>query len=74
MVEIFVFRLAEEFEQHSSTALEDPDKYMGNPVNAFLFVKHFTLDWDNDIDVIIKNNSRDGKFSVKNYIYNVYII
>ncbi|KAL4240088.1 Prolyl 4-hydroxylase subunit alpha-1 [Mactra antiquata] len=51
-------RLADEFESHSATALQDPDKYMGNPVNAYLFVKHFTLDWDNDIDVIIRNNSR----------------
>ncbi|XP_053384823.1 prolyl 4-hydroxylase subunit alpha-1-like isoform X2 [Mercenaria mercenaria] len=52
-------QLADEFEKHSAMALEDPDKYMGNPVNAFLFVKHFTIDWDNDIDVVIKNNSRN---------------
>lgn len=52
-------QLANEFEQHSTMALKDPDRYMGNPVNAYLFVKHFTLDWDRDIDVIIKNNSRE---------------
>ena len=26
-----------------------------------LFVKHFTLDWDRDIDHVLKNNSREGK-------------
>ena len=58
---MIIFRLANEFEQHSAQALEDPDLYLGNPVNAYLFVKHFTIDWDNEIDVVIKNNSRNGK-------------
>ncbi|XP_052262692.1 prolyl 4-hydroxylase subunit alpha-1-like isoform X3 [Dreissena polymorpha] len=52
-------RLADEFEDHSTTALQDPDYYLGNPVNAYLFVKHFTLDWDKDIEHTLKNNSRD---------------
>ncbi|XP_060574023.1 prolyl 4-hydroxylase subunit alpha-1-like isoform X2 [Ruditapes philippinarum] len=51
-------QLADEFEKHSEKALEDPDLYLGNPVNAYLFVKHFTIDWDNEIDIVIKNNSR----------------
>jgi prolyl 4-hydroxylase len=55
--------LADEFEKHSEKALEDPDLYLGNPVNAYLFVKHFTIDWDNEIDIVIKNNSRSGKLT-----------
>ncbi|XP_052769082.1 prolyl 4-hydroxylase subunit alpha-1-like isoform X2 [Mya arenaria] len=51
-------KIAEDFEGHSEMALEDPDYYLGNPVNAYLFVKHFTLDWDRDIDHVLRNNSR----------------
>lgn len=39
-------RLAEDYELHSAHALENPDFYLGNPVNAFLLVKRFTLDWE----------------------------
>jgi len=56
------FRIAEDFESHSSKALKDPDYYIGNPINAYLFVKHFTLDWDRDIDQELRNNSREGGF------------
>ena len=59
------FRIAEEFESHSDTALQDPDFYLGNPVNAYLFVKHFTLDWDRDIAVALTNNSREGKLKLQ---------
>lgn len=50
--------IAEEFESHSSAALQNTHVYLGNPVNAYLFVKHFTLDWDRNIDHILKNNSK----------------
>ena len=58
---LFFFSIAEEFEKHSSGALRNTHVYLGNPVNAYLFVKHFTLDWDRDIDHVLKNNSREGK-------------
>ncbi|KAH3862520.1 hypothetical protein DPMN_025487 [Dreissena polymorpha] len=73
-------RLADEFEDHSTTALQDPDYYLGNPVNAYLFVKHFTLDWDKDIEHTLKNNSRDGRDScqftlrVDKYIVMMYML
>lgn len=57
----FTLRLADEFEAHSTEALQDPDHHLGNPINAFLFVKHFTLDWDRDIEELLSNSSVTGK-------------
>ncbi|KAK3598748.1 hypothetical protein CHS0354_028800 [Potamilus streckersoni] len=50
-------RIANEIDQHSARALENPEYYLANPVNAYLFVKYFTLDWDRDIDPVLKNNT-----------------
>lgn len=47
-------RLADELETHSSKALENTDFYLGNPVNAYLFVKRFTVDWERHIEDILK--------------------
>ncbi|XP_076073309.1 prolyl 4-hydroxylase subunit alpha-2-like isoform X2 [Mytilus galloprovincialis] len=47
-------RLADELETHSSKALENVDFYLGNPVNAYLFVKRFTVDWERHIEDILK--------------------
>ncbi|KAL3876586.1 hypothetical protein ACJMK2_034417 [Sinanodonta woodiana] len=50
-------RIASEIDQHSAKALENPEYYLANPVDAYLFVKYFTLDWDRDIDPVLKNNT-----------------
>ncbi|XP_071130421.1 prolyl 4-hydroxylase subunit alpha-2-like isoform X2 [Mytilus edulis] len=47
-------RLADELETHSTKALENVDFYLGNPVNAYLFVKRFTVDWERHIEDILK--------------------
>ncbi|XP_013418730.1 prolyl 4-hydroxylase subunit alpha-1-like [Lingula anatina] len=39
-------RVADEYEKHSEEALANSEKFMGNPVNAYLFMKRFTVDWD----------------------------
>ncbi|XP_067670893.1 prolyl 4-hydroxylase subunit alpha-1-like isoform X2 [Haliotis asinina] len=52
-------RLAEDLETHSVKALENPDYYLANPVNAFLFVKRFTLDWSKNVDNLLKNDSSE---------------
>ncbi|CAE1292356.1 P4HA [Acanthosepion pharaonis] len=48
-------RLAEDYEDHSAHALENPDFYLGNPVNAFLLVKRFTLDWEKTFHLLKDN-------------------
>ncbi|CAL1543171.1 unnamed protein product [Lymnaea stagnalis] len=57
-----VRQLAEDYERHSNKALENIDKYLGNPINAFLLIKRFTLDWDRDVIPIISNNTWDAMF------------
>ncbi|RUS89704.1 hypothetical protein EGW08_002522 [Elysia chlorotica] len=49
--------LAAEYSSHSNSALADVEKYLGNPINAFLLIKKFTMDWDRDILPIINNSS-----------------
>ncbi|XP_059177300.1 prolyl 4-hydroxylase subunit alpha-2-like isoform X2 [Physella acuta] len=53
-------QLAEDFDRHSKRALEDVDKYLGNPVNAFLLIKKFTLDWDRNVTPVLSNNTLDS--------------
>ena len=54
-------RMSDEFEEHSTRALRNPEKHMSNPVNAFLAVKRFTSDWDNVVQTYIRNNVTEGK-------------
>lgn len=53
-------QLAREYREHSDQALADVDQYLGNPINAFLLIKKFTLDWDRDIVPVINNSSLDS--------------
>jgi len=55
------YRMADDFEEHSTRALRNPEKHMSNPVNAFLAVKRFTSDWDHIVETYIRNNSTEGK-------------
>ena len=54
-------RIADDYEQHSVTALKDADQHLSNPINAFLLVKRFTSDWDS-VEGLIRNNTADGKY------------
>ncbi|BFZ17688.1 hypothetical protein BsWGS_20727 [Bradybaena similaris] len=53
-------QLANDYERHSSMALENIDKFLGNPINAFLLIKRFTLDWDRDVIPVISNGTWDA--------------
>jgi len=54
------YRMADNFEEHSTRALRNPEKHMSNPVNAFLAVKRFTSDWDHIVQTYIRNNFTEG--------------
>nr|KAG5704894.1 hypothetical protein BaRGS_003877 [Batillaria attramentaria] len=49
--------IASDYEQHSQKALKDPHFYLANPVNAFLLIKRFTLDWDRQMSPVVSNHS-----------------
>jgi len=55
-------RLAKNLEQHSVQAMENPEKYLSNPVIAFLMVKRFTSDWDKALDIYFNNSKTDSKW------------
>ncbi|XP_033757090.1 prolyl 4-hydroxylase subunit alpha-1-like isoform X1 [Pecten maximus] len=42
-------QLAADMHSHSNQVLKNPEKYLGNPVNAYLLIKGFTIDWDRDV-------------------------
>ncbi|XP_069123787.1 prolyl 4-hydroxylase subunit alpha-1-like isoform X1 [Argopecten irradians] len=42
-------QLAADMHSHSNRVLKNPEQYLGNPVNAYLLIKGFTIDWDRDI-------------------------
>lgn len=50
-------KIANDYGEHSRKALEDPHFYLANPVNAFLLIKRFTLDWDREVLPIVGNHS-----------------
>ncbi|XP_023930564.1 prolyl 4-hydroxylase subunit alpha-1 isoform X5 [Lingula anatina] len=52
-------KVAEDYERHSQEALSDIEKHLGNPVNAYLLVKRFTIDWERIVDGLVKANSTD---------------
>ncbi|KAH9490051.1 Prolyl 4-hydroxylase, alpha polypeptide, partial [Bulinus truncatus] len=54
--------LAEDYEEHSKKSLQNLDKYLGNPINAFLLIKRFTLDWDRDVLPVLVNNTWDSMY------------
>ena len=64
-----LFRMAEDFEEHSTRALKNPEKHMSNPVNAFLAVKRFTSDWDYVVQTYIRNNSTNGMMLLSQWAY-----
>ena len=57
------YRIADDYESHSKGASENPDQYLSNPLNAFLLVKRFTIDWER-VENLIKNNTADGLFAL----------
>ena len=56
-----VFSIARDFEIHSSKALQEPERHLSNPLNAFLLMKRFTVDWANIVDDLIQVNSSGSK-------------
>ena len=56
-------RLASEYKRHSAEALEDPEKYLSNPVIAFLMMKRFTVDWQNILETFLNVSHADGTSS-----------
>lgn len=68
-------RLADEWEEHSRSGLEDVERHMFNPVNYFLIAKRFTIDWNQklaqyfpiDINQQFLSTLAESTFNFPNY-------
>ena len=63
--------IADDMASHSST-LKTPEGHIANPVNAYLFVKRFTIDWDRDVASVLTGKDIQGNvhwftYELKNY-------
>jgi hypothetical protein len=56
--------VVEDYESHSRIALKNKDKYLGNPVNLYLLVKRFTVEFDDVIKKYVTNDTTKGEFSL----------
>jgi prolyl 4-hydroxylase len=52
-------KLADDYDAHSKAALVDPERFLGNPVNAFLLIKRFTADWEKVVNNEIRTADTD---------------
>lgn len=59
----FLYRIASDYERHANLALGNTEYYLANPVNAFLLVKRFTLDWGK-LDTLLSTQTNTGKSSI----------
>ena len=48
-------------ERHSAEALIDPERHLGNPINAFLLIKRFTVDWQRIVNNSFPKDDANGK-------------
>ena len=55
-----ISRIADDYEEHSSYALVDPEKYLANALNAYLLIKKFTTDWKT-VHGLLTKNTGEGK-------------
>jgi len=52
--------LADDYERHSNESLVDAERYVGNPVNAYLLIKRFTSDWEGLVNTKIRSSNAEG--------------
>jgi len=57
----YLHRIADDFETHSQEALIDPESHLANPVNAYLLIKRFTIDWKQVVDRYLSGAKTQGK-------------
>ena len=65
-IDYAIYSIANDFETHSQEALVDPESHLANPVNAYLLIKRFTVDWRQLVDKYLSASRTQGE--------NIYII
>lgn len=57
-------RQVEEYRVHNQEAMKDPQQYLANPVNSYLLIKKFTIDWEELQDLIKKNHATQAMSNI----------
>jgi prolyl 4-hydroxylase len=52
-------QLADDYDSHARSALVEPERFLGNPVNAYKLIKRFTIDWERVVNSDIRNSDTD---------------
>lgn len=55
------YRLADDYQNHADEALKDAEKFLANPINAYLFVKRFTTELPKVKELLHNEESIKGK-------------
>jgi len=63
-------KIADDYEEHSKSALEDVSLHLSNPVNAFLLVKRFTSDWAQVESMILENAGQTFLSNISDTLVN----
>lgn len=56
----FVFRWADKLDLLSAAALQDPEGFLGHPVNAFKLIKRLNTEWA-ELESLVLTDVSDGK-------------
>ena len=59
-----VFRIVDKYSQHFEKAMQNTEHTLGNPIDAFLLIKRFTVDYERDVSPILGNDSWKSMFSI----------
>ena len=54
-------RKVAKIESMNIEAVNDPDHYLGHPVNNFLLVKRFLYEWKDIENLVMTDNTKPGK-------------
>lgn len=75
---ILFYRIASDFADHSEAALAGDKNLLANPINAYLYMKRFTLDWDKEVAPNFQSDPESGNhiekmvytnFEERQYLY-----
>ena len=53
-------RWADKLESLTATAMQDPESFLGHPVNAFKLMKRLNTEWG-DLESLVLSDTTDGK-------------
>lgn len=56
----FCVRWADKLDSLSATATQDPEGFLGHPVNAFKLMKRLNTEWG-DLESLVLSDTTDGK-------------